>query len=85
MPFELQPLPYAPEALEPYMSAKTLGFHHGKHHKTYVDNLNKLVAGTSFEKATLEQIIEETSDDAKQAGILIMRRKYGTTISFGKA
>lgn len=69
MPFQLQPLPYSPEALEPYMSAKTLSFHHGKHHQAYVDNLNKLVAGTVLEKATLEQIIDDTSEDEKQKGI----------------
>ena len=49
MAFELPPLPYAQDALAPYMSAETLEYHYGKHHKTYVDNLNKAVAGTPDE------------------------------------
>jgi Fe-Mn family superoxide dismutase len=57
MAFELPPLPYAQDALEPYMSAETLEYHYGKHHKTYVDNLNKAVAGTPDENASLEEII----------------------------
>lgn len=60
MTFELPPLPYAPDALEPYMSAKTFEFHYGKHHKAYVDNLNKFVVGTPFEKASLEDIIRDS-------------------------
>ncbi|MDR0763647.1 MAG: superoxide dismutase [Bacteroidales bacterium] len=55
--FELQPLPYALNALEPYISEKTLEFHYGKHHRGYVDNLNKLKAGTEFEDASLEAMI----------------------------
>ena len=50
-------LPYAPDALEPVISAQTLSFHHGKHLQTYVDNLNKLIAGTPFENMTLEEIV----------------------------
>jgi Fe-Mn family superoxide dismutase len=69
MSFELPPLPYAYEALEPFMSAKTLQFHHDKHHKTYVDTLNKLVSGTPMEKASLEEIIENTAEDEKQKPI----------------
>lgn len=57
MKFELPPLPYAPEALEPVISATTIGFHHGKHHQAYVNNLNNLVPGTPFENSTLEDII----------------------------
>ena len=55
--FNLIDLPYAPDALEPVISARTLSFHHGKHLQTYVDNLNKLIADTSFEKMTLEEIV----------------------------
>ncbi|MFY9287377.1 MAG: superoxide dismutase [Alphaproteobacteria bacterium] len=69
MPFQLMPLPYAKSALQPYMSAQTLDFHHGKHHKNYVDTLNKLIADTSLEKASLEEIIEETSEDQKKKNI----------------
>jgi len=66
MAFELPPLPYAKDALEPYMSAKTLEFHHGKHHKAYVDTLNKLVEGTPEADQSLEEIIVATHhDDAK--------------------
>lgn len=58
MSFSLPTLPYAPTALEPIISEKTLSFHYGKHHQTYVDNLNKFVPGTAFENATLEEIIK---------------------------
>jgi Fe-Mn family superoxide dismutase len=68
MAFELPSLPYPDTALEPYYSAKTFGFHHGKHHKAYVDNLNKLVPGTEFENKTLEEIIKATAGDATRAG-----------------
>jgi Fe-Mn family superoxide dismutase len=57
MAFELPPLPYAQDALAPHISAETLEYHYGKHHKTYVDNLNKAVAGTPDENASLEEII----------------------------
>ncbi len=66
MPFELMPLPFAKDALAPYMSANTLDFHHDKHHKAYVDTLNKLTAGTKYENARLEDIIEDASEDEKQ-------------------
>ena len=66
MAFELPPLPYPEDALEPYMSAKTLGFHHGKHHKTYVETLNKLVEGTPEADKSFEELIVATyHDDAK--------------------
>jgi superoxide dismutase, Fe-Mn family len=57
MSFELPPLPYDGNALEPHISAETLSFHHGKHHNTYVSNLNNLVPGTEFEGKSLEEII----------------------------
>jgi Fe-Mn family superoxide dismutase len=59
MEHKLPELPYAKDALAPYISAETLDFHYGKHHKTYVDNLNKLIPGTEFEKLTLEEIIKK--------------------------
>lgn len=55
---ELSPLPYAADALVPYISAETLEFHYGKHHATYVTNLNNLIAGTEFENASLEDIVK---------------------------
>jgi superoxide dismutase, Fe-Mn family len=61
MAFELPKLPYAPTALEPYVSARTLEFHYGKHHQAYVNNLNNLVKGTEFENASLEDIIKKAS------------------------
>ncbi|MGQ8335902.1 superoxide dismutase [Sunxiuqinia sp. A32] len=59
MSFELPALPYAKNALEPYISEKTLDFHYGKHHQAYVNNLNNLIVGTPFEKADLETIVKE--------------------------
>jgi superoxide dismutase, Fe-Mn family len=57
MAFSLPELPYATDALAPYLSPETFEFHYGKHHKAYVDNLNKLVEGTADESASLEDII----------------------------
>ncbi len=57
--FILTPLPYALDALAPFISRETLEFHHGKHLQTYVDNLNKLVPGTEFESLSLEDIIRK--------------------------
>jgi Fe-Mn family superoxide dismutase len=59
MSHELPPLPYAEDALEPHISRETLQFHHGKHHRAYVDNLNKLAAGTEFDNQPLEKIIQK--------------------------
>jgi Fe-Mn family superoxide dismutase len=57
MAFELPPLPYAMDALAPHISAETLEYHYGKHHQTYVTNLNKLVEGTDHADADLESVI----------------------------
>lgn len=61
MEHKLPELPYAKDALTPYISAETIDFHYGKHHKTYVDNLNKLIQGTEFENSSLEDIIKRAS------------------------
>ncbi|MCD1126223.1 superoxide dismutase [Fe] [Jinshanibacter sp. LJY008] len=61
MPFELPALPYAKDALEPHISAETLEYHYGKHHNTYVVNLNNLVKGTEFEGKSLEEIVLKSS------------------------
>lgn len=61
MTFALPELPYAKDALEPYISAETLEYHYGKHHNTYVNNLNKLIADSEFADATLEDIIKKAS------------------------
>ncbi len=58
--FEVKPLPFAKDALEPYMSQETLDYHYGKHYKTYVETLNRLIAGTEFENLSLEEIIQKT-------------------------
>ena len=61
-PFQLSRLPYDEAALEPAISAQTVGFHYGKHHKTYVETLNKLVAGTRYADMKLEQIVRMTAN-----------------------
>ncbi|MGL4459643.1 MAG: superoxide dismutase [Fe] [Plesiomonas shigelloides] len=61
MSFELPALPYAKNALEPHLSAETLEYHYGKHHNTYVVNLNNLVPGTVFEGKSLEDIVKTSS------------------------
>ncbi|GKX58156.1 superoxide dismutase [Fe] [Leminorella grimontii] len=61
MSFELPALPYAKNALEPHISAETLEYHYGKHHNTYVVNLNNLVKGGEFEGKSLEEIIMKSS------------------------
>lgn len=67
--YVLAPLPYADNALEPVISANTLSFHYGKHHKTYVDNLNNLVANSDLAGQSLEQIIQATAGQADKAAI----------------
>lgn len=69
MAFELPPLPYAQNALEPYISSNTLGFHHGKHHAAYVNNANNLIQGTDLEKQSLEEIIQLAAKDASKVGL----------------
>ena len=59
--FENKPLPYALDALEPVISARTLSFHHGKHLQAYVDNLNKLLPGSGLEDLTLEEIVRRSA------------------------
>jgi len=60
----LPPLPYALDALAPYISRETLEYHYGKHHQTYVDNLNKMIVGTESESLSLEEIIRTTPKGA---------------------
>ena len=61
--------PYAEDALAPQCSAKTISFHYGKHHKTYVDKLNGLIEGTELADKSLEEIIKVTAGDAAKAGV----------------
>jgi len=58
MAFELAPLPYAKEALEPHIDSTTMEIHHGRHHKAYVDNLNKAIAGSPLEGKSLDEIVK---------------------------
>jgi Fe-Mn family superoxide dismutase len=67
--FDLPPLPYAENALAPVISARTLKYHYGKHHKTYVDTLNKLVFGTPYAAMPLDKVIRETAGRADSASI----------------
>jgi Fe-Mn family superoxide dismutase len=68
MAFELLPLPYAKNALEPHMSARTLDFHHDKHQRAYVTALNNLVENTTLARLSLEEIVRKTAtDETKQS------------------
>ncbi len=68
MSIEFPDLPYASDALEPHVSAETLGFHHGKHHKAYVDKLNAAIAGNAYDELSLEKIIA-SAYEASDTGI----------------
>jgi superoxide dismutase, Fe-Mn family len=69
MAISLPELPFEKDALAPVISANTLDFHYGKHHKAYVDNLNKLIAGGDLEQKSLEDIIKISASDSARAGI----------------
>lgn len=69
MAITLPDLPYSKDALEPYISAKTLEFHHDKHHKAYVDNANKLIEGTELANLDPEAIVKKVVGDAAKAGV----------------
>lgn len=69
MPFTLPTLPYNEDALAPYISDQTMSFHYGKHHKAYVDNLNKLIEGKPQENLSLDAIIKESAGKDDQVGI----------------
>jgi superoxide dismutase, Fe-Mn family len=69
MPFELPPLPYAKDALAPYISANTLDFHYGKHHQTYVTNLNNLTKDTPLASKSLQDVIKEAAADPAKTSI----------------
>ncbi len=69
MAFTLPELPYAKNALEPHMSQSTLEFHHDKHHKAYVDNLNKEIAGTELEGKSLEDVILASAKDSAKVKV----------------
>ena len=69
MAFELPDLPYSKDALAPAISAETLDFHHGKHHKTYVDRLNGAIEGTDMADKSLEDVIKWAASDSSRTGV----------------
>lgn len=69
MPYELPPLPYDYNALDPYISAKTLEFHHDKHHAAYVTNYNNLIKDTDLADKSIEEVIKATYNDSSKTGI----------------
>ena len=83
--FELIQLPYAPDALAPVISAETIGFHHGKHLQTYVNNLNALLPGSGFEDATLEEIVKKSEGGIfNNAGQILNHNLYFTQFAAPK-
>ncbi len=69
MAYQQPALPYAENALEPWISARTIGFHYGKHHVTYVNKFNELVAGTPFDQQPLEDVVKAVAGDADKTAI----------------
>jgi Fe-Mn family superoxide dismutase len=82
MAFELPPLPYAYDALQPFMSAETLEFHHDKHHQAYVTNGNNLLKGTEFEGQSLEDIVKGSF--GKNAGLFNNAGQHYNHLHFWK-
>ena len=75
--FKLIELPYGLDVLDPVISRRTLEFHHGKHLQTYVDNLNKLIAGTDFEGKSLEEIVKSSNGGVfNNAGQILNHELY---------
>lgn len=68
-PFRLEPLPFKEDALDPYIQAKTIGFHYGRHHKGYVDKLNKQVEGKRYEKMKLEEVVQASAKEQADVAV----------------
>ena len=81
MQHQLPDLPYAADALEPHISAETLNFHHGKHHRAYVTKLNELIAGTEYEDLALEEVVKT----AQQDGLFALRERSGKVLNFNRS
>lgn len=84
MTFELPKLDYAKNALSPIMSEETLDLHHGKHHQTYITNLNNFIKSTDLEQASLEEIIKKTANDKAKVGIFNNASQHWNHILFWK-
>jgi superoxide dismutase, Fe-Mn family len=84
MSFELPKLDYAKNALAPIMSEETLDLHHGKHHQTYITNLNNFIKDTDMSKMTLEEIIIDSSKDKSKAGIFNNASQHWNHLLFWK-
>ena len=84
MSFELPKLDYAKSALAPIMSEETLDLHHGKHHQTYITNLNNFIKDTDMSKMTLEEIIINSSKDKSKVGIFNNARQHWNHLLFWK-
>ena len=82
MAFELPALPYAHDALGPYMSQETLEFHHDKHHQTYVTNLNNLIKDTPLSGKSLEDLVPSTYNVADKAGVFNNASQHWNHIQF---
>ena len=82
MAFELPPLPYDYEALQPFMSKETLEFHHDKHHQAYVTNGNKLLEGSGLEDKSLEEVVKQSY--SKNAGLFNNAAQHYNHIHFWK-
>jgi len=76
MAFELPELPYGKDALEPYISEKTLEYHYGKHHQAYVNKVNDQAKGTEFENASLEEIIKKANGGVFNNGAQVWNHTF---------
>ena len=84
MIFELPKLNYSKASLSPIMSEETLDLHHGKHHQTYITNLNKQIKNTEMSKMSLEEIIINSSKDKSKVGIFNNASQHWNHIMFWK-
>ena len=84
MVFQLPKLDYSKSSLSPHMSEETLDLHHGKHHQTYITNLNNLIKNSGLENSSLEEIVKKTSADSSKIGIFNNAGQHWNHILFWK-